>query len=368
MPWFNELSVAGCHEYLATVYEMEPKVRTAFTSVMVQLRLRGSLLFDEKSLARIGMCTPSFWRNRAWPSIEYMFDVRDGRLYHPEVESARDTRRQVAARVAANARWGGRANLSVVASDDAPGDASGMPTHDANASESHAGNDAISTTSAFESHSLASRTDSLSLSSSFLQTQEESRGEGESARERAGAAGDANGHASDDALGMRSHDADASADPPKRARTTQRTPLSNDWKPSPDGEKEARALGFDPAKIADDFRLWNRREDSRVADWDAAFILWCRKQVTFDPRGTQTRLAAAPSIDSMIEPPEDQELRRRFRSVVSMRGRNSVAPLAPTFDVLRKAGASGLAWLSAMEGWEANNYRGEAPAEFTPGD
>jgi hypothetical protein len=169
------------------------------------------------------------------------------------------------------------------------------------------------------------------------------------------------------ATAMRSHDANASDDAPKRPGKSQRTALPADWKPSPEGEREARALGFDPAKIADDFRLWNRREDSRVADWDAAYILWCRKQVTFDPKGTQTRLAPAPATDSYMEAPEDEQLRRRFRSVVSMRGRNSAAPLAPTFDVLRKAGLAGTAWLSDMEGWEASGYRGEAPGEFTGG-
>jgi hypothetical protein len=182
-------------------------------------------------------------------------------------------------------------------------------------------------------------------------------------------------HAQDDAQDMRS--ASAPHAPGTRAARRQRraaaaappasAPLPADWGPSPAGQREARKRGYEPVEIAEDFCLHYRATGAERADWDAEFIVWCRRQTRFDGKaGAQRHLAMpiAGDAPAPVASEADQALRKRLGSIATMRSRWSGAPLAPPFQQLQQAGDVGLAWLQRMEGWERGGFRGERPPEF----
>lgn len=321
MAWVNALSLADVNDFVSESYAFEAKTAQAYTLLMMRLRRVGSLpADDDKSLASIARCTRHFWNTRAWPVLKEIFEVRDGRLFHPGVERAPraarsapatdsaptgETPRQAAARKAANERWGNRTNLSVVTAAE-NGDRSEAPANRMpDASQPHAERmpdacdlDAESpvismptaSPDASESHtdaSVASGASSLSLSSLIsesLKNQEESEREREDAR--------AGTDASEDAPGMRSHPDRIMRSRRGTSRSHHRMPSSDapapsrrfpaDWVPSPDGEREARRWGYDPGEMAATFRDHYVSTGETRADWDAAFLNWCRRQAGFD--------------------------------------------------------------------------------------
>ena len=89
MAWVNALSLADVNDFVSESYAFEAKTAQAYTLLMMRLRRVGSLpADDDKSLASIARCTRHFWNTRAWPVLKEIFEVRDGRLFHPGVERA----------------------------------------------------------------------------------------------------------------------------------------------------------------------------------------------------------------------------------------------------------------------------------------
>jgi uncharacterized protein YdaU (DUF1376 family) len=325
MSWVNALTSTDISDYLRDAYAFDAKTGRAYTQVMMRLRIFGSLPFNDKSLAAIASCTRAFWNKHAWPELQEFFDVRDGRLFHPEVTGLRrtgraaapepevsaDTRRQEIARAAARARWGDRPGVGVVHEQDdaSPMHASSM--HDASnshaskhdnsmpyASEMHAKIDAsdASEASPEASDAYASpRAPSLSLSdSNFSESLENSRvleGEREDARAHATDASDASMHAPTDAS---RHAPGTKLDRSKRSRPRpQDMPFPDDWKTSPEGEREARRWGYDPAELAQDFRHYYVGKGEVRANWDAVFLTWVRREADHDGKRRQGTMTMA---------------------------------------------------------------------------
>jgi hypothetical protein len=411
MCWVNTLSADDVARYLMEASIFDVKTSTAYTRIMMRLRVYGSLRADDKFLASVAGCTRHFWLNRAWPALQDLFVVSDGRLSHPEVVSSRaaaapsdavETPRQRAARTAATARWGSqpevisrRDGASTGASVDASADAS----------ESHVGNHAISMRNASGSHanrvtngpadaspdaSLGAsadalappRTDSLSLSdsgSSASTNQPESGRGRESARARRHASGDASNMRSRNASG----DAIASAAHASPAPAEVRMPA--DWAPSDADVREARKWGYDPHDIAAEFRdHYLSRSDTRV-DWSPEYRRWVRRQAGYDgkrqrgadgqrsmvmaiPGGQAGNTAAVPVlseedvvIDALVRPVQDRYYRESFRS----------GPLPPAREVYKAAcgrgpaaAAAAFAWLGIMTRWYDRGRTGDRPPEF----
>jgi hypothetical protein len=64
--------------------------------------------------------------------------------------------------------------------------------------------------------------------------------------------------------------------------------LAPDWRPSPDDEATAAALGLDPQEIADGFRdYWHAKPGAaaRKLDWAATWRTWCRTEAQRRTRG-----------------------------------------------------------------------------------
>lgn len=344
MSWANVLSMADCNAAVADLYAFDPKTGHAYTMLILRLRKVGSTPFEDRSLAAIARCTRHFWVTRAWPALQELFEVRDGRLFHPEVEGLRgqgsypreveapSDRRRQAAQVAANARWGGRSNLNVVSGDDA---ANGTAAH-ANASESHTGNDAISMTSAYASDAISASDASAGASviassagsdrmpdasrasgAGSLSQQRDSLSEGskiqtDSLGERAPArAGQPAGAMRSDAITDAMAHANASESHAEMGGTPNRTsgkkiPIPPLWKPSAECESEARQYGYEAADLAPGFRDYYLGNGVRAADWDAMFRTWCRRQADHDGRQRQGNMALPISGGAAApEPPED---------------------------------------------------------------
>jgi len=314
MNWAASLTRADIGDFRIETGRFDAKTTGAYALVVLEIRAFGSVPADDKILATIARCTRNFWNKRVWPQIQHIFEYRDGHLFHPDLQDApREARRQAAARIAANSRWGGRANLSVVSSQDdgeaaCESHASASESHHANACESHTENHAISMPGAFEPHresdAIASldasqplRAPSPSLSSLASFQSPENPTESESERARAGASADASGDAPTDASGMRSRNAlpHAVASRSHASAPPKASPIPPDWRPTPEGELEARRRGYVPADIADGFRNHYLATGDVRADWNAAFMSWCRKEEQFSGRQNGSgRPAAKP--------------------------------------------------------------------------
>jgi hypothetical protein len=65
-------------------------------------------------------------------------------------------------------------------------------------------------------------------------------------------------------------------------RDAPAAPIPADWTPSLAGIAEAKKRGFDPVDIAEGFKLHYQKTGKGMANWDAAFVAWCRRQTEFD--------------------------------------------------------------------------------------
>lgn len=353
--WVNAFTIEQCNEALADTYDLDAKLTGVWHRLICFLRKNGSVPFVERRLAMIAGVTKAYWVKTAWPTFEGVFQVIDGRLFHPEIRGLRGQgsypeelgqRRRQAAQIAANARWGGRSNLNVVPGWDGPAgapEAAPAPAPgDAIASESHAGNDAISTTSAYAfdaifdagasapasasaspsasgsdadrmpDASAVSRADSLSQQRDSLREgrQELTESPGERARARAPVRSDAAGHAIGDATGHATQHANASeshaaSHPALRPSGAKKIPIPIDWRPSLDGESEARQWGYQAADLAPGFRDYYLGHGITAADWDAMFRNWCRRQGDQDGRKRQGNIPLPIAGGASAEPPED---------------------------------------------------------------
>jgi DnaA-like protein len=332
--WVNSLSMDQCNELLAETYDLDAKQTGALMRIVGFLRKNGAIPFVERRLAMVAGVTRAYWTKTAWPIFQRIFQVDpDGNLFHPDIRGLRgrgsyppDTeadRRSVAGKIAANARWGGRASLNVVPAYNGP-------EGDAIASESHAGNGAISSTSAYASDAIsdaivspaasagaspsdadrisgasaASRAPSLSQQRDSLRegskTQVESLGERERARApmRSDATPDAIPDATGGAIASESH---APLARPARPKTT---PIPRDWEPSLEGVAAAQRKGLDASLVAANFRNWHIGHGLLQADWDARFLVWLEREQEQDASRRQGNMAM-PIAGTAPEPPED---------------------------------------------------------------
>lgn len=333
MSWANTLSMADCNAAVADLYAFDPKTGHAYAMLILRLRKVGSIPFDDRGLAAIARCTKHFWINRAWPALQELFEVRDRRLYHPEVQGLRgmgsyppeaetpNERRRQAAQVAANARWAGRSNLNVVQDE-----------WHAIASESHTQSHAISNTSAYVSDAIsdagASRTasagasgptsdripdaspasDAPSLSQQRDSLREGSKNQAESLGERAPARADApmrSDAISDATASPNASGSHAGSQTTPRPTKPQKTPIPRDWEPSLEGVAAARKKGLDPALVAANFRDWHIGHGMEQADWDARFRIWLEREQGQDVSRRQGNMPMPIETPGALENPSD---------------------------------------------------------------
>jgi hypothetical protein len=301
MSWVNALSAADCEDYLSLSAGYERKTGDAVKSLMVILRLRGSIWFDERNLAAAAGVTRSYWRDRVWPAVEDVFEVEDGRLYHPEIERvARPDRSAERRGGKANALsgWGKRrerdrsqpAMLMPLAGGQADANSmqSGMQSH-AKPMQNAAQNPMISTATDSVLHDFASASDARArphspserenLPSESPEIQEEDSlshgGEGKPRADARSMRTDANRHAKS----MRTAD----AKPPP-------APIAEDWQPNAAGVLEARKRGLDLEEVVPDFRDHFLHKGEESSNWDARFRRWCREEAKRRAAGAQRGL------------------------------------------------------------------------------
>jgi hypothetical protein len=282
--WVMELSPAGMASYAADADMMSPKVERVYRRLMFYCRRFGSAPDELRSLAEILGVTARYLRDRAWPILQDLFEARDGRLFHPEVEratgrAARAVLAEKSATYSANARkrWD-RQQTEMLMPIGQGADATGMQ----NGMQTDAKNPAISMPVASGFAEVASPSDAraLSLSPSSLSSTSLDSGDSESEeRKEEGARvareADANSMQSDANL-----HAAAPAKPPPLA------PLPADWQPSPAVAEQARTLGLDPVAVAVRFCAHYTARGTKMADWDAQFVSWCHREPAFQQGGT----------------------------------------------------------------------------------
>ncbi len=411
MTWANALTIADLNDLVAESTLYEPKTGFAYVQLMVRLRRYGSVQDDAKMLASIGRCTMHWWTHRAWPVLRDVFEVHEGRIYHPDVAALRATRapqppaeteespRRASARRAAQARWG---NAPELGSDM-------NASHDASAT--HAPGDAISTTYASAAHASASaahaiphasasaahgpahavshalgmpgaslgalavsRAPSLSLEDSVFsdspESEEESLRESGSVRASANASGmrsDASPHAESHAQPMRRS---LKSHHPVHASDEAATRIPADWAPSAADRLEAQRHGYDPDVLAPAFRDYNLGTGNLSPNWSAKWRTWVRREAPRPP-SRQTTMAmplagGAATSPTAAAPPSDAEnaLRKRHVAMVTVWYQRGIIGLAPTFQRLLEAGADGIGWLAGFEAWVAGGSHGDRPADL----
>lgn len=333
--WCEELSPAARAGLLADLDWLNPKNGRVYLRLMLYIARFGSAPDDDRLAEHLGV-SKQYWKKRAWPSLEDMFEIRGNRIYHPEIGGAPDVRRKAAAQVAAQARWGSKPQVIFGAGEGAHGSVTASESHAEShgnsmrgASEAHAVFDANACSDASPDAfgaSDASRAPSpfLASSASFQPTVQtkESKEESESGGVDARASADAPAHASgmpSDAItacvtGSESHaithpgnaseshanghaithpvtaspshangytkpDVNGCAEPPVlQTRSSVKAPITDDWQPTAEAVREIDERGCDPALVAEKYRAWCRDGDRWSADHDAGFRLFYLKE------------------------------------------------------------------------------------------
>jgi uncharacterized protein YdaU (DUF1376 family) len=406
MTWAAALQAAHIHEYLSETYDLDARQHGAYWLLMMRYLLQGPLPTDERRLAEIARVTRGVWEKQIWPVLQEFFTPGDdGRIHHEELDrhlaQTGESKRSAAARTAARARWAREAEAKQkkdAQRNGAESDPTHAPTHAAthadayaDASESHTEKPAISMPDASESHSktyafaspdassasMRLRAPPLPLSDSSasesLQNQPESEGERARASASTHAPGDASAYASGHAQPMRPHaDASVSHRKPHREAPAPATRIAPDWTPSPQGEAEARKRGYEPGDLAESFRAYYLSTGETRADWDQAFLTWCRREKDFDGARRQGHMtmpiqggaAASSAAPAAALSEADEALRRRWQAVMETRNQHRTGPIVSAFAKLLADGQYGIDWIAEMETWKRKGFSGETPPEY----
>jgi hypothetical protein len=305
--WCEELSATARAGLLADIDLLNPKNGRVYLRLMLYIARFGSAPNDGRLAEHLGV-TKRYWNERAWPSLEDMFEIRGNRIFHPEIGGAPDVRRKAAAQVAAQARWGSKPQVISGSDELGNGSVTASESHTEShvnsmrgASETHANFDANACSDASAAASGASLAPSPSLASfasyqptdSSIESQEGSESEGVDAR----ASADASTHAS----GMRSdaitHPVTASASQanghakPQANRPPARTRVTEDWQPSVSVlQRASELLGRDASDQIEPFIEHYLQDGKTKLDWGATFRAWCRRQPGFEEQRGQIPL------------------------------------------------------------------------------
>ena len=390
-----ELSPAGFDEMLNDLSMMDRKTGWAYLRLLSYLRRFGSVPSGEKALASILGVTVRYLHTVAWDLLGDRVELSEDakRYFDPDVRAVKP-RRSAAGPVAEKAkqqqeaaltRWRGKKSASERMQSDAQAH---VPAHP-DACGPHAETHAISMTDASKTHakthpdrmrsaSAFSGAPSLSLSSSSLETPEESQGESERARAGADAPPDAQTHAPAHPESCET-DAQPHAQPHARPHAELRgkpaspgIPLPAAWRPNAEGEREAKRWGYDAEALAEDFIPYYRGRAELRGDWDAAFLSWCRRQADRDGRRRQGHLtmpipggAATAAATEAAKPPADPLSALRalyYRPPVT-------GPKPPSDELFVAECVRGMAvaanqWVEDMTAWITRHKTGDRPAEF----
>lgn len=295
--WCEELSASARAGLLADIDLLNPKNGRVYLRLMLYIARFGSAPADDRLAEHLGV-TKRYWKERAWPSLEDMFEIRGNRIFHPEIGGAPDSRRKAAAQVAAQARWGSKPQVISGSEDGHHGRVTASESHTEShvnsmrgASESHADFDANAYSDASPDASGASlaRSPSLASLTSFqptdqsIESKEESERESGDARASAYAPTHAQGMPSDaithPVTAPQSHlngHANVVSDP--GPIPSVKIPIPDDWQPTAEAIKEMESRGLDAGLIAKKYRAWCRTEGKESKDHHATFELFYLKE------------------------------------------------------------------------------------------
>jgi hypothetical protein len=97
-------------------------------------------------------------------------------------------------------------------------------------------------------------------------------------------------------------------------RVGRRERLREDWQPDDDGIQLAHSLGFEPTWLLEKFRDHHLSEGSQKADWNAAWRLWCRREVEHEDGGAPPSLMATNTQTTEIPRAQESPKREPFFS------------------------------------------------------
>ena len=90
----------------------------------------------------------------------------------------------------------------------------------------------------------------------------------------------------------------APAAPPARSA---RSPLPDDWGPSPEERRLAVEAGFDPTELVTEMADSARANAARSADWSASFRRWTRRETKFRAARSTPRSSRRTAADTICE-------------------------------------------------------------------
>lgn len=309
MSWAMELSPGGFDGMFADLAMMDRKTGRAYLQLLGYLRRFGSVPSGERALASVLGVTVRFLREVAWPLLEDRLELSaDGRRYsdpditasrsrRPAAEPTDDRTKNQQQQDAANARWAKQRAARDPAQTDAQTRAEAHPEAHAEpmrthaethvismrgASETHAKNASFASSDASDASTLA-HARALSPSGTSLSESPESWRDSLGEREGAPMRDDAPAHASGDAPACEPHRVSRRK---QQAAARPSTPISPDWKPTPEDALAARGRGFDPDELAKGFRDWYLGNGEQSPDWNAKFRTWMRREKS-PPNGMQ---------------------------------------------------------------------------------
>lgn len=292
MMYLQEVSSNGADSLAVDLSRMSRKVGLGWIQAVGYLSRFGSVPANERALASILNVSVPFLRDVAWPALEDRFvSSEDGRRFIcPDIRQTGPAR--VRARpplVAPSARHQRAANIRhhgnplgpvAVHDSDATDDASCMQPDAKDRAKSTSDASDFSAIFADSDATVASVADARagapSLSDSGSSVSQTLENPGVLERGDAGA----HGHASavqKDATERATPDATEHVTPAPTSKP-RLGPIPRDWRPSPAHEQAARAKGHDPAWLAEGFRLHYQKTAKLLADVDAGFFDWIRRE------------------------------------------------------------------------------------------
>ena len=376
MTWGSEMTVAAATDFLADTAALKPPAIAAMCCITARLVRLGPIPFDDQTLADVSRCGVKTWTNRVWPQLAPLFDVVDGFLRRPDIDTG-PTKRSLAAQKAANARHeqerARRAQLSLISDNTA---APAGASDDAQDMRSHAiaeKSDAISTAGALRSQAQRSHDASAeavrpasgaasahaagpaapalartppppSSESSSPGKKEESFGGGERLNAPA--------HAP--------RKTSAAAAQPLRSPSAPAQPIAADWQPDERSRQEAVRLGVDVEASAARFRDYCLSSGLALADFNARFRNWIRddaKKLPPKQRGLPPMALSEPAPTA-----EESPLKARLDAAGARWLKERRGPPTPSWPDFRARLSKGgevadtaLRWLVLLERCQAGD-------------
>jgi uncharacterized protein YdaU (DUF1376 family) len=295
------LSPAQLADFSSATGRLSTRGVGAFLILVTRIQGHGPVPFDDRLLAGIVWCGVKTWTTRIWPEIAHLFDVEDG-LVSYGVTQIGPSKASMAASKAARAMHAQReerkrAQLSLIADNPQPEKAAPAPADSMRFPANAENNAAISTPPAenaqevFAADAAAPQAGGVSGGGSAqpartrahpLSPSPDSGFEGDSEGERGGSGGNAAAAATTPTQPAQKLDAPRTQRPRRSDAPAPALRFPPEWQPNAAGAAEAQRHGYEPANIADQFRLHYIARGEVRADWDAEFIRWVRRQASFD--------------------------------------------------------------------------------------